>query len=468
MSVRPCLHPNTRFKLMVSQLAILLLTMQLTACGSGSAAAGSTAAVTPPTSNPAPTPPLLTVQIATAANSWVDGNLKATETIITEQGIRNWTNASDQIVTFIRLPQAGELELALDGRAATGTSSIEVRVGAQSKTLSLSNTQTQQLYVGKFQVDTAGYTKVVLQGITSGGSTFADIDQLRIGGSATVGVNGATDASAAPQFIKDEFYWGRRGPSVHLNYPSPTSEPVEYFYSEVTVPQGQDQIGSYFMTNGFGEGYFGIQVNSAEERRVLFSVWSPFQTDDPSKIPAEDRVTLLKKGEGVTIGEFGNEGSGGQSYLRYPWQAGQSYRFLLKATPAAENRTTYTAWFYPAESGKWQLIASFSRPKTQTYLRHHHAFLENFITEAGQFSREARYGNQWVRTQAGQWLPLLQASFSYDDTAARKSRWDYQGGVKDGQFYLKNGGFFADYTKYDSKFSRTATAAPELDLTQLP
>ena len=27
---------------------------------------------------------------------------------------------------------------------------------------------------------------------------------------------------------------------------------------------------------------FGIQVNSDSERRVLFSIWSPFSTDDPS------------------------------------------------------------------------------------------------------------------------------------------------------------------------------------------
>ena len=37
---------------------------------------------------------------------------------------------------------------------------------------------------------------------------------------------------------------------------------IEWFYSELTVPEGNDVIGSYFMANGFSEGYFGIQVNS--------------------------------------------------------------------------------------------------------------------------------------------------------------------------------------------------------------
>jgi hypothetical protein len=91
--------------------------------------------------------------------------------------------------------------------------------------------------------------------------------------------------------------------------------------NEITVPAGNDPVGSYFMGNGFGEGYFGIQVNSAIERKVLFSVWSPFETDDPREIPDDKKIILLKKGKEVHAGEFGSEGSGGQSYLKYNWKA---------------------------------------------------------------------------------------------------------------------------------------------------
>jgi hypothetical protein len=35
---------------------------------------------------------------------------------------------------------------------------------------------------------------------------------------------------------------------------------IEWFYSELKVPEASDVIGSYFMANGFSEGYFGIQV----------------------------------------------------------------------------------------------------------------------------------------------------------------------------------------------------------------
>ena len=54
----------------------------------------------------------------------------------------------------------------------------------------------------------------------------------------------------------------------------------------MTIPKNNDVVGSYFMANGFAEGYFGIQVNSETERRILFSVWSPYKTDDPNSIQA--------------------------------------------------------------------------------------------------------------------------------------------------------------------------------------
>lgn len=449
---------------------VLLLVFSTTGCGSGGSSgsnlsgntqSGTNQPTTPPVQQvPEPTPaPTLSVKVPTAANSWVEGDMKATETIIQADGIRNWRRSSDKITTFLRLGKSGELELALNARVLSGVTTLEVSVGGISKKVELRNTGLQQVYVGKFVIEKPGYQKILLQGVSAGAEVFADIDDLLIGGSAV---------GADTYFIKDEFYWGRRGPSVHLNYQSPTAEPLEYFYSEVTVPAGRDVVGSYYMANGFAQGYFGMQVNSATERRVLFSVWSPYETDDPSKIPLEDRVQLLRKGPGVQTGEFGNEGAGGQSYLIYPWQAGTTYKFLLKAKPGDNNSTDFTAWFYAPQQQQWQLIASFRRPKTQSWLTHQHAFLENFIPEAGQFSREADYGNGWVRTADGLWFALQQASFSYDDTARRQSRWDYQGGVRNGRFYLKNGGFFDEFSTFGSTFSRNTTAEPEIDFSQLP
>jgi hypothetical protein len=252
------------------------------------------------------------------------------------------------------------------------------------------------------------------------------------------------------------FYWGRRGPSVHLGYIVPRDRDIEFAYSEITVPDGQAPIGSYFMANGFGEGYFGFQVNSPTERRVLFSVWSPFKTQDPSAIPPDQRIQHLASGDGVHVGKFGNEGAGGQSYLRYDWKAGRTYRFLTRVHPAEDNKTVYTCWFGDKERDEWLLIASFARPKTQTHLTRFHSFLENFQPGTGAIGRLARYHNVWVCDTQGHWTECVEAHFTKDATGSGGHRLDFEGGVEGSSFYLKNCGFFNPPAQQKLRLKREA------------
>ena len=423
----------------------------LTACGGSSTE--QAAVVAEPTQQPLP------YQLSLAANSWVDGDAAATATIVTEQGIQNWQQGDDVLAVYLHLPQTGELDLALTGRVTQGESKLEVSLGEQSHTVTLSGSSSKQHSVGRFQVTQSGYQKILLRGLSSNGQTFAELSQLNFGGSA------AANAS----YIKDEVYWGRRGPSVHLTYQLPENTDVRWFYSEMEIPSGSDTLGSYFMANGFADGYFGIQVNSATERRVLFSVWSPYQTDDPTSIPEQYQVKLLRKGADVQSGEFGNEGSGGQSFLRYPWQTDTRYRFLLKAEPQADNHTHYSAWFYPPESGQWQLIASFSRPDTQRNIERPHSFLENFIPETGDTGRKVYFPSQWFADAAGNWTQNRKASFSVDNTGDRGNRLDYKGGVTEQGFLLQNCGFFSETTAAGTEWQLPASSnAPLIDFAALP
>src|SRR5699024_6525276 len=120
----------------------------------------------------------------------------------------------------------------------------------------------------------------------------------------------------------------------------------------------------------------------------------------------------------------------------YMWKAGSTYRFLLHGVPDGPNHTIYTAYFYAPEKGKWQLIASFRRPKTHTYLQGLHSFLENFNPRQGNKERRALYGNQWIYASDGQWIELNKARFTTDNTGNKGYRMDYGGGVKNGQFYM--------------------------------
>ena len=129
----------------------------------------------------------------------------------------------------------------------------------------------------------------------------------------------------------------------------------------------------------------------------------------------------------------------------------------------------YSSWFFAPELGTWQFIATWSRPNTSTYLTGLYSFLENFTDTNGYFGRQAQYGNQWVKSSTGVWTELTSAYFDGDATVNNQQRMDYAGGLKNGQFYLQNGGFFANYVNVNQTFNRSATGVtPVINFTTLP
>ena len=54
-------------------------------------------------------------------------------------------------------------------------------------------------------------------------------------------------------------------------YPPPQDTDVAGFYCEVTAVE--DPLRTFSMACGWHRGYFGMQVNSPNERRIIFSVW---------------------------------------------------------------------------------------------------------------------------------------------------------------------------------------------------
>ncbi len=376
-----------------------------------------------------------------------------------------WGDDAGVFSIYFHIDRPADLNLAINARVPDGRSTLMTRVGSQSFKTSIEGTDFSTHPIGRIEVAEPGYVRIDLQGSERAGEVYAEIRDLV--------VSSETEGLALDYVRTNEgnmFYWGRRGPSVHLRYEVPRDSSLQYAYSEITVPPGQDTIGSYFMANGFGEGYFGIQVNGPDERRVLFSVWSPFKTDNPRDIPEDQRIATLGRGPDVRIGEFGNEGSGGQSYLVYPWQAGTTYRFLTEVKPVDKEGTQYTSWFGDKTSGQWRLIASFRRPKTDTHLRGFHSFLENFIPSTGHIERRALYGNVWVCDTEGQWHECTSARFSVDATGSGRQRLDFTGGAEGESFFLRNCGFFSETGQPGDDFTRKSSAEekPEIDFDSLP
>src|SRR5699024_6514672 len=231
---------------------------------------------------------------------------------ITGRGIKNWHSASNIYSVFFKLSKEAEVEVSILGKVEAGASRIQLSTEHSRQKRSLQTTSADTISFGTFRLN-KGCNRIDIEGLSKSAGTFAQISHLLLG----------IPQEQKVTYVKDNkdnhFYWGRRGPSIHLKYEMPSKSDMEWLYSELTVTTGMEPVGSYFMANGFGEGYFGIQVNAPDERRVLFSVWSPYQTDNPEEIPESQRIKLLKKGKDVNTGTFGNEGSGGQSYWKYHW-----------------------------------------------------------------------------------------------------------------------------------------------------
>jgi hypothetical protein len=366
------------------------------------------------------------IEVPFAGNAFVTKTSTTTTEKITEQALENWTSKDAVISCYFKINKIGNLNIAFRIKNTTANiSEIKITVFGKNHTVKIKDAAKTDYFICSTFVSTVGYVKVDLQGITTDGIVFANNPSLLIGGTAT---------EIAPIFAndKDNYYWSRRGPSCHLNYKVPKQN-IQYFYNEITVPIGEDKIGSYFMANGFSDGYFGIQVNSATERRILFSVW-----EEENKA----KTILLKKGTNVVDARFDGEGTGGQSYMQYNWKAGITYKFLTKGIPDDIGNTIYTSWFYMPEKNNWQLIASFKRQNKSTYLNGLYSFLENFIDDNGYLGRKAYYTNQWIQLSGSEdWIALYAVSFSVDATGKNKQRMDFNGGVEDGKFFLQNGGF---------------------------
>ena len=217
-------------------------------------------------------------------------------------------------------------------------------------------------------------------------------------------------ALVATNVRADEKLKGIACRSVHLAYPAPVAVS---FYNEVTIEKSAP--GTYFMVCGWGKGYFGIQELGNGKKLVLFSVWDPGNQDDPKSVKEELQVKTLHKGEGVRVGRFGGEGTGGQSFFDYDWKIGETYRFLVTAK-AVEKRSEYSGYFYIPEKKEWHHLVTFSTPTGGDLLKGDYSFVEDFKRDkvSTTHTRRARFGNAWIETAEGQWQPITRAKFTAD------------------------------------------------------
>ncbi|MGI9471615.1 MAG: DUF3472 domain-containing protein [Rubripirellula sp.] len=258
----------------------------------------------------------------------------------------------------------------------------------------------------------------------------------------------------------------RNAASVHLAYPISKQHQASAFYCEMKAVE--DPIWSYYMACGWHRGYFGMQVNSPTERRIIFSVWdSGGEPTERDRVADENRVQLVDKCDDVYSGDFGNEGTGGHSHLKYNWKTGEVQRFLVTAEPIGEMHTIFAGYYFHPDKKDWLLISSWKAPKEGKRLRGLYSFSENFVGKNGNLLRKAFYGNQWIRTSTGRWIEVRDAKFSHDATG-KSDRLDRFMGIEQQQFFLAHGGFIEGFTDYGKLFTRPATGRSPADMNLPP
>ncbi len=403
------------------------------------------------------------ITVPLGGNSFITNKPQSKNDNITPDGWEKWANKKYSYSVYFKTAIAATLDIYLDILPQKADSTVKVTLGGEANIIEIKK-GSEKVFLGKIDAP-KGYVEVKLQGVSRTGKVFAHPYSLTV-----EGISDDEMASYARQSDKKDFYWIRRGPSVHCCYDiSDAGDDVEWFYNEVTINPGDDPHGTYGMAIGFHGGYFGMQVCDEGVHKLIFSIWSPYSTDDPNEIPEDDMVKVLKKHDKVWTGEFGNEGSGGQSFMEYDWKAGETYKFLCHIVPRGNGKTEFTGYFFFPESGKWELLCSFLRPKTDTYFKGPYSFLESFIDVNGSRFRRVYFGNQWAVTKGGRWFPVNRMKLTGDTTARKAQRQDYGGGVDGNRFYLNNCGFFSENQTLDTVFTidESVYVNPGIDLSKL-
>lgn len=257
-------------------------------------------------------------------------------------------------------------------------------------------------------------------------------------------------------------------PSVHLSFKTtePTTRSYDWIYQEILVPEKGDPLATYYMSLGFFRGYMGIQTNSDTERRVLFSVWDSKDADHDKTMVAADFVSLVDKGEQTTVNSFGNEGTGGQSYVKTAdWKTGKPVKFLMNTRRMDNNSILISAWYSVSDKEGWKYVATWRAPHEQRMLDGFYSFIENYGYTNGQIPRKAYYYNAWGREDAtGKWVNFNKVGFSNTD-GREGQRVDYEQGVAPeypGRFYMASGGYTPTLKTADE--TKLLTTPPLTDL----
>ena len=135
-------------------------------------------------------------------------------------------------------------------------------------------------------------------------------------------------------------------------------------------------------------GYCGIQHNSVDERRTIFSIWDTSPALHPK---------VSEAGTQTIHGRFGGEGEGGHTHMIWNWKTNETFQFFVHKLPGAETNTTDARYYiFDPAAKRWLHLATINSPiggqqSVETLGGGVNSFLENFSGQDPAAPRLALY-----------------------------------------------------------------------------
>ncbi|MBQ0089557.1 MAG: DUF3472 domain-containing protein [Prevotellaceae bacterium] len=258
-------------------------------------------------------------------------------------------------------------------------------------------------------------------------------------------------------------------PSTHLfswdttDPLAPGGESYDWAYMEAMYPSKYEYNATYIMTLGVLSGYMGFQ-SGTNNRSILFSMWDNGDTDKDKYLPSHMRSGGLDNSPNITVGRFGNEGTGVQSYENGQlWKPDHWVQWICNARPERVNvkikrpdgtdstivyeNTLVSTWMKNDCDDNWYYMATLREAGRNHLISGWYSFIENFVDFGGDRFRRAYFRNGFTHSVAsGKWINRNYCGYGHTqgDENTWNSRFDYGHGATemfDNCFYLETGGY---------------------------
>lgn len=176
---------------------------------------------------------------------------------------------------------------------------------------------------------------------------------------------------------------------------SPNQKDATCVYGEITVLLTHPAIyycGANWHPGEPAGGYCGIQHNSPQERRTIFSIWDTSAKLHPTVTQADPKTIFNR---------FGGEGEGAHTHMLWDWQEGDTFSFFVRKRPGTAPDTTDARYYiYDRGAKRWRHSATITSPngdqKSQSSVTTIGggglgSFLENFLGRDKEVPKIALY-----------------------------------------------------------------------------